>query len=115
MADNGQKQPNHQTSNNESQLPECEETIHNRQRDSVRRKLDFGPLEEDEDLIRRLQGEDHEIEKRKAVEKWNFDFENEVPLPGDWEWEKISNNTNVPNSTDVIIAEKERSKKNRNI
>jgi hypothetical protein len=25
-----------------------------------------------------------------AQEKWNFDFINEVPLEGDWEWEKVT-------------------------
>ncbi|CAH0560382.1 unnamed protein product [Brassicogethes aeneus] len=30
-------------------------------------------------------------EMQMAREKWNFDFENETPLEGDWEWEKVEN------------------------
>lgn len=29
-------------------------------------------------------------ERQRQMEKWNFDFENEVPLGGDWEWEKVA-------------------------
>lgn len=28
-----------------------------------------------------------------AQQKWNFDFVNEVPLEGDWEWERVSPET----------------------
>lgn len=28
--------------------------------------------------------------RQTAQERWNFDFENEIPLEGDWEWERIS-------------------------
>jgi hypothetical protein len=24
-----------------------------------------------------------------AIQRWNFDFENEVPLEGRWQWEKV--------------------------
>ncbi|KAF2882340.1 hypothetical protein ILUMI_23824 [Ignelater luminosus] len=34
---------------------------------------------------------DHAAEAR---EKWNFDFENETPLEGEWEWEKMENPEN---------------------
>lgn len=29
-----------------------------------------------------------------AKRKWNFDFVNEIPLDGDWIWEKIESNQN---------------------
>ncbi|KYB27934.1 Cyclin-dependent kinase inhibitor 1-like Protein [Tribolium castaneum] len=30
-----------------------------------------------------------EESRQRAAEKWNFDFVNEVPLEGDWEWERV--------------------------
>lgn len=30
-----------------------------------------------------------ETDREAAKRKWNFDFEREVPLEGDWEWEKV--------------------------
>ncbi|XP_044255069.1 cyclin-dependent kinase inhibitor 1-like [Tribolium madens] len=33
-----------------------------------------------------------EESRQRAEEKWNFDFVNEVPLEGDWEWERVSSN-----------------------
>lgn len=39
-----------------------------------------------------LNSELTKIEKRHK-ETWNFDFDNEQPLQGDWEWEKVSPET----------------------
>lgn len=53
--------------------------------------------------------------KKKLEEarlKWNFDFDNEVPLPGDWEWEKVSPETVTENS-ECINAEE--NKENRSV
>lgn len=30
-----------------------------------------------------------EQEKYQKMEQWNFDFHNEVPLEGKWEWERV--------------------------
>lgn len=27
--------------------------------------------------------------RQRQMEKWNFDFVNEIPLEGDWEWERV--------------------------
>lgn len=29
-------------------------------------------------------------ERQRQMEKWNFDFVNEIPLEGDWEWERVA-------------------------
>lgn len=39
-----------------------------------------------------------------AKRKWNFDFENEIPLEGDWIWEKIDNNHNDTNTIKTAAA-----------
>ncbi|XP_045480512.1 uncharacterized protein LOC123685008 [Harmonia axyridis] len=56
---------------------------------NVRRRLDFGQdhsqqKEEDEAALGVVQNDFN-----AASAKWNFDFANEVPLEGDWEWEKV--------------------------
>lgn len=75
---------------NHHQRKENEDVNQNRQKSSVCRRLDFGSDHEKElnDLMS-LSYEDLERHRQKAIEKWNFDFENEVPLEGDWQWEKI--------------------------
>lgn len=37
---------------------------------------------------------DHAAEAR---ERWNFDFENETPLEGEWEWEKMGDAEDTEN------------------
>ncbi|CAH1973427.1 unnamed protein product [Acanthoscelides obtectus] len=41
------------------------------------------------ELTLEMNEERLKAERKRAAEKWNFDFENEVPLDGDWEWEKV--------------------------
>lgn len=87
----------------------------NTARNNVRRRLDFGPPEIDEELLQNLQGENQCKERQKALEKWNFDFANEVPLTGDWEWEKVTTDEAVPNSAEVLTSLKNKLKDNRNV
>lgn len=82
---------------------------------NVRRRLDFGPSEIDEGLLQKLQGENQLRERQKSLEKWNFDFENEVPLTGDWEWEKVTSDEEVQNATEVLSSLKNKPKDNRNV
>lgn len=39
----------------------------------------------------RLMEEELASKSEESKVKWNFDFSNEVPLEGDWEWEKVEN------------------------
>lgn len=110
MADQNQF-PNDDDSNPRATSDKADTNPRNR----VRRRLDFGPAESEEELLRRLQGEGQENERRKAAEKWNFDFENEIPLPGDWEWEKLAIHEPIANSKDVIESTKDKHKENRNV
>lgn len=96
--------------------PHSEHSEHiNIARNNVRRRLDFGPSEVDEERLQYLQGENQSKERQKALEKWNFDFENEVPLSGDWEWEKVATDEAVPNSAKVLTSLKNKLKDNRNV
>lgn len=40
-----------------------------------------------------------------AREMWNFDFENEKPLKGDWVWEKVGNQENATEPNNVETKE----------
>lgn len=99
-----QSPPNNDESNNVITRTQC-----------VRRRLDFSTEEVDEDLIQKFQSENRDKERQKGLEKWNFDFENEVPLTGDWQWEKVTPAENVPNPTGVMLSTKDKSKENRNV
>lgn len=84
-------------------------------RNNIRRRLDFGPSKIDDDLLQKLQGENQLKERQKVLEKWNFDFENGVPLPGDWEWEKVTADEEAPNATEVLSSLKNKPKDNRDV
>lgn len=64
-------------------------------RSTVRRQLfqDEETSQRDNDInsVNELLLQSNEEAKRK----WNFDFENEVPLEGDWQWEKIETNRQI--------------------
>lgn len=110
MADSNQN-----TTDQSSPKHDSENEHSNFSRDNVRRRLDFGPSEVDEEVLQKLQCEDQFKERQKALEKWNFDFENEVPLTGDWEWEKVTTNAATPNSAEVLTSLKDKLKDNRNV
>ena len=58
----------------------------------VCRRLNFGDEEEHEDPTsqqRNVLEEEMRRHLQNAREKWNFDFENEVPLEGQWQWEPV--------------------------
>lgn len=58
-------------------------------RSAVRRRLfqDSESSERDNEI--NIENELIQQSNEEAKRKWNFDFENEVPLEGDWEWEKV--------------------------
>lgn len=59
--------------------------------------------------------EEERAERQRAIDKWNFDFENEVPLQGDWVWERVDP-VEVPENKAVVAAMQERKNENlRNI
>lgn len=43
--------------------------------------------------------------REEAKARWNFDFKNEVPLDGDWVWEKMEDTHR--NHTEIVEASKE--------
>lgn len=43
--------------------------------------------------------------REEAKLRWNFDFKNEVPLEGDWVWEKVEEAQET--HTEVVEASKE--------
>lgn len=109
MADNNQHVTNESSPNHDGQRTLVTPA------QNVRRRLVFSTEEVDEDLIQKFQAENQHKERIVAGEKWNFDFENGVPLPGDWQWEKVATVDHVPNSTEVIVGIKDNSKENRNV
>ncbi|KAH0999500.1 cyclin-dependent kinase inhibitor 1B [Dendroctonus ponderosae] len=75
------------------------ESIPQRSKNKVCRRLIF----DDDDAPEKQRNEDLDhldqlvdLEKLNATEKseqmsrWNFDFDNERPLDGDWQWERVS-------------------------
>lgn len=48
----------------------------------------FGPVDHDE-LSREMKAKLREISERDQ-QRWNFDFETNTPLDGDYEWEEVS-------------------------
>ena len=42
------------------------------------------------DNIRNILQEELQKDREAAMLRWNFDFENEVPLPGRWVWERVT-------------------------
>lgn len=114
MADNNQISPDRLK--NDQNEEECKNDNASSPNRSVRRRLFFEPGEpNEEDLIDELQSTNQDEERRRALEKWNFDFENEIPLRGDWEWEKVVNREPVPNSKEVLVTTKEKLRENRNV
>jgi hypothetical protein len=72
-------------------------------RQNVRRRLNFDDVESGDavagpnenspemggDYLNIIQ-EEMRTDLDIAKQRWNFDFENEVPLEGRWQWEKVS-------------------------
>lgn len=109
MADNNQHLNNQSSPNHDDQR------IVNTPTQNARRRLVFSTEEVDEDLIQKFLAENQNKERQIATKKWNYDFEKDVPLPGDWQWEKVTTVDHVPNSTDIIVGIKDKSKENRNV
>ncbi|XP_023030171.2 uncharacterized protein isoform X1 [Leptinotarsa decemlineata] len=81
----------------------------------VRRRLDFGcdnSGDAEQELC--LPLEVSQSDRQKAIEKWNFDFENEVPLEGDWIWEKVPAEEPCEN-LQVISSMEEKQVDNRSV
>ncbi|ENN82754.1 hypothetical protein YQE_00878, partial [Dendroctonus ponderosae] len=75
------------------------ESIPQRSKNKVCRRLIF----DDDDAPEKQRNEDldhldqlvdleklNATEKREQMSRWNFDFDNERPLDGDWQWERVS-------------------------
>ncbi|XP_048353082.1 cyclin-dependent kinase inhibitor 1 [Sphaerodactylus townsendi] len=78
-------------------------------RSSCSRKLCrnlFGPVDH-EQLQNDFQSS-MKVEREEAKSKWNFDFETETPLEGDYKWEKVSH-INVLSPQDLLSPSKENS------
>lgn len=58
--------------------------------------------------------EEHRLEQ---MARWNFDFENEIPLTGDWEWERVTPVAPSVNHKEKICAldKKETNSSDRNV
>lgn len=115
MADNSPNLTDQTSLKDEHESTESEDPNGATPKSNVRRRLDFGPGEVDENSTLKFQSDDQDKERRRTLEKWNFDFENEVPLAGDWEWEKVTPVEPVPKSKDVLVSIKDKTKGNRNI
>ncbi|XP_033008459.1 cyclin-dependent kinase inhibitor 1 [Lacerta agilis] len=64
----------------------------------------FGPVDHDQ-----LQKDFQSLMKaqlEEAQQKWNFDFESETPLEGNYKWEKVSHLNRMP-SQDLLSPTKE--------
>ncbi|CAG9762244.1 unnamed protein product [Ceutorhynchus assimilis] len=90
----------------------------------VRKRLDF----DEEPKLEPENHENHFLDLSKMTEqqrmehrlKWNFDFENEVPLDGDWEWEKVvpeppSRTVIDHKHTDLVIEMQKKCSDDRNV
>ncbi|XP_044749893.1 cyclin-dependent kinase inhibitor 1B-like [Coccinella septempunctata] len=90
----------------------------------VRRRLDFGDepvpsqchqsdLVDCEEAMAML---DPVISRsNEASAKWNFDFANEVPLEGVWEWEKVESRSQQDYKELTIVRENKEGDENRSI
>lgn len=59
------------------------------------------------DNIQNLLVEELRHSRDSSKIKWNFDFEQEMPLEGNWEWERIEPRTDNSNNTNFIDQEME--------
>lgn len=59
-----------------------------RGKESVRRRL-FEPDQGQQSNMADTPSEVLAASSEEAKAKWNFDFENEEPLEGDWVWERV--------------------------
>uniref|UniRef100_A0A6P7GGR9 Uncharacterized protein LOC114342371 n=1 Tax=Diabrotica virgifera virgifera TaxID=50390 RepID=A0A6P7GGR9_DIAVI len=70
---------------------------------NVRRRLNFDENNQDSDYDSDdafFRCEQKEMEEKRI--KWNFDFKNEIPLNGDWVWERVP--VEYPQATDVVSS-----------
>lgn len=51
-------------------------------------------------------------EKSEQMSRWNFDFDNEKPLKGDWEWERVSPPSPIQQQQLIKTLEMEQEDKN---
>lgn len=72
------------------------------------RVIDFG----DSTSIDEMSVLYDEDQRQRQREKWNFDFANEVPLEGDWQWERVP--AESPKAQEVVCSLKN-NRENRNV
>ncbi|KAJ8963914.1 hypothetical protein NQ314_005242 [Rhamnusium bicolor] len=113
MADTNHEQETREEKDNEKKLNDEQST----EKSKVCKRLDFGT----ENAIRENElnnflcqsAEDMHEQRQKAIEKWNFDFENEVPLDGDWVWEKIP--VRAAENKEVVSTMEKKHSENRTV
>jgi len=73
--------------------------VHTSPGQGVRRCL-FGPV--DHAVVSFNLQEEMESIRKQQEDKWNFDFVNERPLPGRWEWEKVEETSGAEPATNAV-------------
>lgn len=90
----------------------------------VRRRLDFGQepasMLSDEDTGVVLKDAETSsnfalTQVKEASEKWNFDFANEVPLEGVWDWQKVEPRSHQEYKEFTIVRENKNGNENRSV
>ncbi|KAJ8984614.1 hypothetical protein NQ317_006076 [Molorchus minor] len=90
----------------------------NQQKPNVCRRLNFEDerldkeADEVEDFLH-LSSEELGRQRQRAIDRWNFDFENEIPLDGDWEWEKVP--VEAMESKEVVSSMEKNRAENRTV
>ncbi|XP_057655136.1 uncharacterized protein LOC130893232 isoform X1 [Diorhabda carinulata] len=74
----------------------------------VCRTIDFGDSSSIDDMFASYD----ETQRQQQREKWNFDFANEVPLEGDWEWERVP--AESPKAQ-VVVSSLKKNRESRNV
>ena len=59
----------------------------------------FGPVDHEE--VRRTLRRELRVLTERNREKWNFDFQQERPLPGRYSWERTSEDEDVPSAYEM--------------
>ncbi|CAH1098885.1 unnamed protein product [Psylliodes chrysocephalus] len=106
----------HSTSECSTVHPTSDDSTSNRwssdRLNKVRRRLCFDETVDCYDPSKWLE-KFTETEKEVKRNKWNFDFENEIPLDGDWVWERIPT-AECPKAQDVVSSMNNKNE-NRNV
>lgn len=75
-----------------SSFPMSQNAQNAKGKESVRRRLFESEPNSEQPNMTNTVNEVVAAASEEAKAKWNFDFENEEPLEGDWEWQKVETN-----------------------